>query len=263
MQRHARRPWPRSPRADGANDLSGRADVIPSFKVVPGDRQSRNGPGSLRTRASQHQPSGLVSPRGSFGEGIELVALPQTQPESYVVCRLDLHAITLSLLRPRKLLPQRIYDGLGNVSHFGQPSRPLRIEPRGFAVTEDLHGRDRVLMGRQGMASINAGHMPPPLHQTHLRRAVIAIFASAVNIMYENGRASDGLIQTAGIDSTRCSRQPQAFRFLHLLLDTPTQCLATGMSRPAPAAPMEQKKSPASSEASSRPSLTQVWPGPF
>src|SRR5262249_16363161 len=32
------------------------------------------------------------------------------QPESYVGCRLDIHAIALSLLRPRKLLPQRIYD---------------------------------------------------------------------------------------------------------------------------------------------------------
>ena len=60
------------------NDLSGRADVIPSFKVVPEDRQARTGPASLRTRASQHQPSGLVSPRGPFGEGIELIALPQT-----------------------------------------------------------------------------------------------------------------------------------------------------------------------------------------
>jgi hypothetical protein len=74
----ARRARPRSPRAGDTNDLPGRADVIPSFRVVPGDRQSRNGPASLHTRASQYQPSGLVSRRGSFGERIELVALPQT-----------------------------------------------------------------------------------------------------------------------------------------------------------------------------------------
>jgi len=46
-------------RPSASSDLSSRTDVIPSFKVVPGDRQSRNGPASLRTRASQHQPSGL------------------------------------------------------------------------------------------------------------------------------------------------------------------------------------------------------------
>jgi len=36
------------------------------------------------------------------------------------------------------LLPQRIYDGLGNVSHFGQRSRPYASSPAPFAVTEDL-----------------------------------------------------------------------------------------------------------------------------
>ena len=39
-------------------------------------------------------------------------------------------AITLSLLRPRKLLPQRIYDGLGNVSAFRSALAPLRFDPR-------------------------------------------------------------------------------------------------------------------------------------
>src|SRR5262249_40350315 len=62
------------------------------------------------------------------------------QPESYVVS-LDLHAITLSLLRPRKLLSLGIYDGLGNVSAFRSALAPS---------TEDLHGRDRVLADARG-----------------------------------------------------------------------------------------------------------------
>jgi hypothetical protein len=58
-------------------------------------------------RFVQHQPSGLVSPRPSFGKGIDLVALPQTAtwfagPKPFVAEKLLL----------------RLYDGVVNVWAF-------------------------------------------------------------------------------------------------------------------------------------------------